>query len=280
MSGNDNGTMSQLQDKVAVVTGASSGFGQLIAETLAASGAVLFICGRSSSGLEETKTQIESLGGQVETSAFDMRDTAALAKFIQHASQFSDRLDLLVNNAGFGYMDDILDGSPDQWREMYDVNVIALLAASKIAVEEMRRTRSNARIVNISSTAALRRDTNVYGTTKYAVNAISSSLRKELEDDPIRVTTIMPGVFGTNFIRTMGRDAILGMANSMGIDDLEIDADNKLSRASLEILRKRMGGAVGDPQHVANAVLYVASQPVDVEIEELTIKPPKTLQFE
>lgn len=271
---------SQMQNKVAVVTGASSGFGQLIAETLAGNGATLFICGRSAADLEETKNQIEKLGGNAETSAFDIRDTGALQEFIQHAAESLDRLDLLVNNAGFGYMGGILEGNADQWREMYDVNVIALLAASQAAVEQMRKTNSSGRIINISSTAVLRRDTNVYGTTKYAVNAISSSLRKELEDDTIRVTSIMPGVFGTNFIRTLGREAILGMANAMGIDELEIDADNKLSRTSLELLSERMGPAVGDPQHVANAVLYVATQPVDIEIEELVIKPPKPLQID
>lgn len=270
---------SQLQGKVAVVTGASSGFGQLIAETLAANGARLFICGRSTAGLEETRNQIEKLGGQVEASVFDMRDTDSLRDFVQHAAESSERLDLLVNNAGFGYLDDVLDGNPEQWREMYDVNVIALLAASQAAVEQMRKTSSNGRIINISSTAALRRDTNVYGTTKHAVNAISSSLRAELEDDAIRVTAIMPGVFGTNFIRTMGREAIIGMADSLGITDLEIDADNKLSRAALEQFSERMGPAVGDPQHVANAVLYVASQPTEIEIEELVIKPPKALQL-
>ncbi len=270
---------SRLQGKVAVVTGASSGFGQLIAVTLAENGAAVFICGRSISGLEETKAQIEELGGYAEISAFDIRDTAALRGFIQRASRFSDRLDLLVNNAGFGYLDDILDGNPDQWRDMYDVNVIALLSASQVAVEQMRSTNSDGRIINISSTAVLRRDTNVYGTTKYAVNAISSSLRKELEDDTIRVTAIMPGVFATNFIRTMGRDAILAMARSMGLDDLEIDADNKLSQTSLESLRKRMGSAIGNPQHVADAVMYVASQPVELEIEELVIRPPKALQI-
>jgi NADP-dependent 3-hydroxy acid dehydrogenase YdfG len=275
----NNEGKSQLQNKVAVVTGASSGFGQLIAETLAANGATLFICGRSKSGLEETRARIENLGGHAEISAFDIRDTAALREFIQQASQFSDRLDLLVNNAGFGYMDDILDGNPDQWREMYDVNVIALLGASQAAIEQMRKINSSGRIINISSTAVLRRDTNVYGTTKHAVNAISSSLRKELEDDAIRVTAIMPGVFSTNFIRTLGRDAILGMADAMGIDDLDIDADNKLSRASLEKIHKRMGSSIGDPQHVANAVLYVATQPVDIEIEELIIRPPKALQI-
>jgi hypothetical protein len=89
----------------------------------------------------------------------------------------------------------------------------------------------------------------------------------------------MPGVFSTNFIRTLGRDAILGMADAMGIDDLDIDADNKLSRASLEKIHKRMGSSIGDPQHVANAVLYVATQPVDIEIEELIIRPPKALQI-
>ena len=78
----------------------------------------------------------------------------------------------------------------------------------------------------------------------------------------------------------MGREAIIATADATGIDNLEIDSDDKLSRASLELFRKYMGSALGDPQHVANAVLYVATQPVDIEIEELVIRPPKALQID
>ena len=87
----------------------------------------------------------------------------------------------------------ILDGEPEHWRTMLETNVLSLLAGCQAAVRAMRACGAEGHVVNISSIAALRADSGVYGATKHAVNCISATLRRELEDDTIRVVNVMPG---------------------------------------------------------------------------------------
>jgi NADP-dependent 3-hydroxy acid dehydrogenase YdfG len=141
----------------------------------------------------------------------------------------------------------------------------------------MRSTGSEGHIVNISSIAALRRDSGMYGATKHAVNCINASLREELESDSIRVTSIMPGAFATNFARNFDRDLVEGLAGAAGTDDLDFDDEGRLPRETIDDLQTRMSPMLGDVAQIARAVEYVVTQPIDVNIEELVIRPPKSL---
>jgi NADP-dependent 3-hydroxy acid dehydrogenase YdfG len=266
-----------LAGKVAAVTGASSGIGQIIAETLGKAGAHVFLSGRSEAPMQESKAAIESAGGGATISSFDLRDPEALDSFIRNAASHASRLDIMVNNAGLGHTGSIIDGSIEEWREMLDVNVLGLLIGCQTAVRVMRETGSQGHILNISSVAALRRDSGVYGATKHAVNTINATLRVELENDPIRVTSIMPGVFASNFIRNMDRDFVMGVAGSLGMQDIRFDNEGKVDRATLETLHSRMADSIGDPQEIADAVLYIVQTPHTVNVEELVIRPAKAL---
>jgi NADP-dependent 3-hydroxy acid dehydrogenase YdfG len=157
------------------------------------------------------------------------------------------------------------------------VNVLALAGGCQSAIRAMRETRSEGHIVNISSVAALRRESGIYGATKHAVNCINGTLRQELEDDTIRVTSIMPGVFATNFARNFDRRMVEGLAGSVGIKDLEFDEKGRLPRHTIDALQEKMKPLMGDVQQIADAVRYVVTQPIELNIEEIVIRPQKSL---
>lgn len=269
-------TSNEVRGRTAVVTGASSGIGQAVAEHLGALGAKVWMCGRTEEPLQESCVTIEGSGGSADYRVFDISDISVLRSFIQDASA-ADGLHVMVNNAGFGDADGILTGDPENWRSMLDVNVVALAAGAQAAVAAMRAAGSEGHIINISSVAALRRDSGMYGATKHAVNAVNATLREELEDDLIRVTSIMPGVFATNFIRNMDRAMVEAFAGSVGITDLSFDDQGRLPREQNADLQRRLAPMVGDVNAIARAVEYVITQPIDLNIEEIVIRPRKSL---
>ncbi len=267
-----------LADKTAVVTGASSGIGRAIAERLGHAGAHVFLAGRSAEPMEESAAGIEAAGGRATASVFDVRDVAALRDLVGAAETGTGRLDIMVNNAGVSFPGSIVDGEPDEWRTMLDTNVLALLVGCQAAVQAMRRTGSVGHIVNISSVAAQTPDSGVYGATKHAVNCIGTTLRNELEDDPIRVVTVMPGAMATNFARNFDPEVIAGFAAMTGID-VEITKGEKLPDEVLTAAQQQLDQVLGAPDDVAEAVLYAVSQPIRVNVAEVVVRPPKRLNL-
>lgn len=259
------------------ITGSSSGMGRAIAEHLGALGATVYLMGRNAEPMEESKARIEAAGGKADLATFDVADTAALQAWIQRAADETGRLDVMINNAGFGdFGTSFLGGDPDVWKGMLDVNVLALAVGSQAAVAAMRATESQGNIINISSVAAIRRDSGMYGATKHAVNCINASLRSELEDDPIRVTSIMPGVFATNFSRNVGDDMMGMIAGMAGVENVERDAEGRVSREMLAQLAANMSTTFGDVEDIARTVEFVITQPIHLNIEELVIRPAKS----
>ena len=260
------------------VTGASSGLGRAVAEHLGALGAHVFLTGRTAEPMERSAARIRAAGGEAEVAVLDLTDLDAFAAWVSGAASSTGRLDVMVNNAGFGDVGNtIVDGDPAMWRAMLEINVLALVVGCQAAVRAMRATESHGNIINISSVGASRRDSGVYGATKHAVNTINSSLRQELEDDTIRVTSIMPGVFATNFIRNADRGMIAGLAAMAGVSDPSFDAESRLPQEQLDQIQRTMSTTMGDAEHIARAVEYVISQPIDLNIEELVIRPAKSL---
>lgn len=259
------------------ITGSSSGMGRAIAEHLGALGATVYLMGRNAEPMEESKARIEAAGGKADLATFDVADTAALQAWIQRAADETGRLDVMINNAGFGdFGTSFLSGDPDVWKGMLDVNVLALAVGSQAAVAAMRSTESQGNIINISSVAAIRRDSGMYGATKHAVNCINASLRSELEDDTIRVTSIMPGVFATNFSRNVGDDMMGMIAGMAGVENVERDAEGRVSREMLAQLAANMSTTFGDVEDIARMVEFVITQPIHLNIEELVIRPAKS----
>jgi NADP-dependent 3-hydroxy acid dehydrogenase YdfG len=268
--------MGSLSGKTAVVTGASSGIGRAIAEKLGSEGAHVYLSGRTIEAMEASKAKIEASGGKATAVVVEMRDPAQVQGLVEQAASETGRLDIMVNNAGVSHPAKITEGNPEQWREMFETNVIGLLTGCNAAVKAMRACKAEGHIVNISSIAALRNDSGVYGSTKHAVNCISNTLRGELEGDTIRVVTIMPGAIATNFARNFEPAVVAGFVKGAGLD-IEVKQGERLPDEVFERIGPAMKQMLGSPDDIAEAVLYAVSQPIHVNVAEVVVRPPRQL---
>ena len=267
-----------LVGRTAIVTGASSGIGRAIAERLGGAGAHVFLAGRTASAMKASKKTIEEAGGTASVVTADLRDVEQVRALVDAAVEATGRLDIMVNNAGVSYPAKIIEGEPEQWRTMLETNILALLVGCQAAVKAMRACKTEGQIVNISSIAAQRSDSGVYGSTKHAVNAISSSLRAELEEDTIRVTNVMPGAIATNFARNFDPAFVAGFVKMAGLD-IEVKPGERLPDEVFEKLSASLKQLLGDPDDVARAVLYAVTQPIHVNLADIVVRPPKQLDL-
>jgi NADP-dependent 3-hydroxy acid dehydrogenase YdfG len=243
--------MPKLDGKVAVVTGASSGIGEATAEALAAEGATVVVAARREERLADLAKRIEEGGGRVLAAACDVADEDQAHGLIRKAEEEFGRVDILVNNAGVMLLSTVGKGLSDEWRRMFDVNVLGLLYTTDAAVETMKR-QGGGHLVNISSVAGRKvtRDASgVYAGSKFAVGAISEGLRQELLADNIRVTIVEPGAVATELTDHItdedARESLGGLLN-------------------LEILQA---------EDIANAIVYAVTQPERVSVNEILIRP-------
>jgi NADP-dependent 3-hydroxy acid dehydrogenase YdfG len=241
----------RLNDKVAVVTGASSGIGEATVRTLSAEGAAVVAGARRKERLdslvEEAMTTRD--GGRVIAVECDVTDEQQAHALVDRAIEEFGRIDILVNNAGVMLLSKVEKGLSDEWRRMFDVNVLGLLYATDAALGTMKRQGSG-HIVNVSSVAGrkTRPTGGVYSGTKFAVNAISEALRQELLEDGIRITVVEPGAVATEL--------------TDHITDEEVR--NGLKQRSIEPLQS---------EDIANAIAYAVGQPQRVSINEILIRP-------
>ncbi|WP_025703554.1 SDR family oxidoreductase [Paenibacillus graminis] len=264
-----------LNHKTAVITGASSGIGRAIATQLAAQGVHVFITGRSREQLEEVKSQIGQAGGQATCSAFDLRDTGRLQDFIRQAQTQTGHLDIMVNNAGLHIHGNIVDTKVEDWREMIDVNIVALLAGSQAAVQAMRLNEGGApgHIINISSGNAYEPGRDFYSATKHMVNAIGQALTRELAQEPIQITTVLPGAVATNFGRNLEPEAVVQLARKLGME-VEYKQGDHLPEELIARIRGAMGQTFLSGDDIARAVVYALQQPQNVVVRELYLTAP------
>jgi NADP-dependent 3-hydroxy acid dehydrogenase YdfG len=266
--------MSLLNNKTAIVTGASSGIGRAIALNLGRDGAHVFLTGRDAERLEEAASTIRREGGLACTEAFDLRESDRLQTFVTTTAKEKGRLDIMVNAAGVDYPGTIADGGLAEWRDMFDVNVIAMLVGSQAAIRAMRETKSQGHIVTISSYAGRGEGFRVYGATKAAINSLCITLRDELEDEPIRVVNVMPGAVATNFGRNHGPEFVNGLLKSFGLP-ANFKTGDVLPDSTLEALNARATALFAAPDDIASAVLYAVTQPYDVNVSEILVGPRK-----
>ena len=158
--------MPLLNNKTAIVTGASSGIGRAIALHLARDGAHVFLTGRDAQRLEEAARTIRREGGSASIEAFDLRESDRLEAFVATTAEQTGRLDIMVNAAGVDHPGTIADGGLPEWRGMFDINVIAMLVGSQAAIRGMRETKSQGHIVTISSYAGRGEGFRVYGAPR------------------------------------------------------------------------------------------------------------------
>lgn len=265
-----------LNGQTAIITGASSGIGLAIAKRLAMVGAHVFLAGRTAEPMEETKRAIEQQGGSASVMTADVRDPLQVEQIVATAVKQTGRLDIMVNNAGLEFPSTILDGKPEEWRAMLETNVLALLVGCQAAVMAMRECGAEGHIINISSVSAQRRNSGVYGATKHAVNVISASLRDELEEDDIRVTNILPGATATNFARNFPAPFVEKMIEMSGTE-LTPKRGEHYSAETLDEFAKNMKKNLCSADDIANTVIYVVSQPINVNVADIVIRPPRAM---
>ena len=197
--------MSKLEDKVAIVTGASKGIGASIAKHLAAEGAVVVVNYASSKkDAERVVGEITRDGGRAVAMQGNVAKSAEVTRLFAEAKAAFGRLDILVNNAGVYEFSPLEDVTDEHFHKQFDVNVLGLLLASKEAVKHFDAAGGS--IVNISSGASTLTPPNasVYSATKAAVDAITRSLAKELGPRKIRVNAINPGMVETEGVHAAG----------------------------------------------------------------------------
>lgn len=189
-----------MTNKVALITGATSGIGYATAFEFAKHGIHLILCGRRLERLETIQKDLSQLT-DVHIMNFDVRDKEATFKGIESLPEKFNKIDILINNAGNAHgLDPINEGSIDDWDAMMDINVKGLLYVSKAVIPGMTKRKSG-HIINIGSSAGkeVYPKGNVYCGSKHAVLAITEGMRIDLNPYGIKVGAINPGLVETEF---------------------------------------------------------------------------------
>ena len=189
-------------NKIALITGATSGIGRAVADIFAENKYNLIVTGRRSERLQELKAALERQHGiSVLALCFDVRDNDEVVRNIESLPVEWRNIDVLVNNAGLAVgLNHIQDGVLDDWERMIDTNIKGLLYVTR-AVSPLMITRNSGHIVNICSIAGkeVYENGNVYCATKHAVDALSKAMRIDMLGHNIKVTNVCPGAVETEF---------------------------------------------------------------------------------
>ena len=189
-------------NKIALITGATSGIGRAVADIFAENKYNLIVTGRRSERLQELKAALEQQYGiGVLALCFDVRDNDEVVRNIESLPVEWRNIDVLVNNAGLAVgLNHIQDGVLDDWERMIDTNIKGLLYVTR-AVSPLMIARNSGHIVNICSVAGkeVYENGNVYGATKHAVDALSKAMRIDMLGHNIKVTNVCPGAVETEF---------------------------------------------------------------------------------
>jgi short-subunit dehydrogenase len=196
-----------LKDKVAVVTGASSGIGEATARELSGRGAMVVLAARDKERIEGVTREIASSGGRALALEADVSDEESVRQMVERAVEACGRIDVLVNNAGMGLSGNVEELRGEDLRRVLEVNFVGALSCIQAALPHMPRGGS---IVNVSSVIGKRSISRVggYCASKSALNALSDALRVEVAGQGITVTSVYPGTTRTEFsersLRTRG----------------------------------------------------------------------------
>jgi 17beta-estradiol 17-dehydrogenase / 3beta-hydroxysteroid 3-dehydrogenase len=199
--------------KVALVTGASSGIGRAVAQMLATSGLHVAICARRRERLDALAQDLRARAprSQILVQECDVRDETQILRVFEAVRCDLGGVDVLVNNAGLGRAAPLTSGATEHWREMLEVNVLALCIFTREAVHDMRSRGDRGHVFHISSLSAHRVPGRggMYSATKFAVRSLTEGLRQELRaaNSHIRVTAISPGFVETEFAEVFHEDA-------------------------------------------------------------------------
>lgn len=191
-----------LQKKRAFITGASSGIGRAIAVALAEAGARVVLCARRRERLEAVANSVRECGGEAEVVVTDLLEEEQIVNSLADAAEKWDGLDILVNSAGVARQASLVDGATSDWREMMQVNILALAIVSREALRYF--PEKGGQILNLCSMSGHRVPGRggFYSPTKFAVRAMTEGLRQELRlaGNPTRVSCLSPGFVDTELL--------------------------------------------------------------------------------
>ena len=241
-----------IEGKVVVITGASSGLGEATARLLSSQGASLVLGARRIERLKSLADELNAGGGKVLAIATDVTRYDQVKSLVDSAVQTYGRIDVMINNAG------LMPNSPlerlkiDDWNRTIDVNIKGVLYGIAAALPHMQRQKSG-HFINVSSVAGHKVTPNgtIYCATKHAVRVISEGLRQEVKPYNIRTTIISPGAVDTELPDTIS-DPDAAAAMRKFYDDIAIPADS-----------------------FARAVMFAMSQPDDVDVNEILYRPTR-----
>jgi NADP-dependent 3-hydroxy acid dehydrogenase YdfG len=250
-------TIGLLAGRVGVVTGASAGIGAAVARALAAEGMAVMLGARRGDGLAEVCASIRAGGGRADFVATDLRDEAQVERLIAAAVECYGQLDALVNNAAIGTVRLVEAGRTDEWRAIFDTNVLGTLMTCRAALRHML-PRGRGDILNMTSASAHEAwpYLAVYAASKAAIHTLSSGLRAEVADRGVRVLTIeIHNVRGTDFASNF-EPAVLPEAIARWQELGLLNPQAKMI----------------DPAAVARAVVFQLSQPDPTSIHHVTVR--------
>ena len=238
-----------IEDKVVVITGASSGMGEATAIMLAERGAKVVLGARGLNRLEALARRIIGAGGEVAYAQTDVRRREDLTSLVKLALDRYDQLDVLISNAGIMPVSPLDDLRVEDWENMIDINIKGVLYGIAAALPVFRK-QGFGHFVNTASTAGHKTVPNqsVYSATKFAVRAISEGLRMEA-GEKLRVTIISPGFVNTNFAE--------------GVTNPEVKTQLEKARDKFAL----------PPEAIARAIVFAIEQPSDVDVNEIIVRP-------
>lgn len=241
----------RLKDRIALVTGASSGIGEATALAMAEQGAKVAIAARRRDRLEQLADKLAGLGAEPLVLVADLGAESEAQRIVKDTQAHYGRLDILVNNAGVMYLEPVAEADLGRWRRMLELNVLSLIASTQAALAGMRARREG-HIVNISSVAGRVANPNsgAYAATKFGVVAFSESLRREVYKDNIRVSVIEPGFVDTELRGHIGHDTVRHAVNAAASGMRQLQAED-----------------------IADAIVFCVTRPDYVCINEVLMRP-------
>jgi NADP-dependent 3-hydroxy acid dehydrogenase YdfG len=244
-----------LENKVAIVTGASSGIGNATSLALSKAGIRIAVGARRTERLQELQKKIindkNNERGEIFIQKLDVTSKSDCDSFVDAAVRKWGKVDILINNAGLMPLSYFKNRKVEEWEQMIDVNIKGVLYCTSAVIPYMLDKKSG-HIVNISSVAGriVFAGGSVYCATKHAITAFSEGLRKELSPEyKIRVTCIEPGAVSTELLETITDESMTG----------HIQATKNMETLQSE--------------DIANAVLYAIQAPNHVNVNEILIRP-------
>ena len=241
-------TASQTSPRVWFITGASTGFGRLLAEEVLRRGGKVIATARL---LEKVADLEEKYPERAKAYALDVTDPAQVISIVAQATSCFAPVDVLVNNAGYGLAGAVEETTEDEFLPMFETNVFGLIRVTKAFLPKLRERRSG-HIVNLSSVGGLIGSPGwgFYNATKFAVEGFSEALAAELEPLGVSVTVVEPGPFRTDFLGRSGVEAEGRIA----------DYDSTAGKTR-EYFHTQAGKQKGDPQRAVEAIIAAVEAP-------------------